>query len=386
MNNFLITFLSKVDGFWIGFINFFHQSQPKNGVAIIRIDAIGDFILWLDSAQHYQTIYPSQKITLIANSTWAEVADQLPFWDSVWSIDRIKFKKNILYRYYWIYKIRSANFETVVQPTHSRIFIEGDSILKASDATHRIGAQGDLNNISSTHKKMSDTWYTKLIPTKPGLMHELYRNNEFIKNLSVTDYPINIPFLQLKREQSRKQMLSPYFVIFPGASGVGKRWPLENFIKISDKLCREHSWQCIYCGSDNEIEINHQLQFKKNQYINLIGKTSLSDLVGIIKNAKLLISNDTSAIHIAMAVQTPAVCILGGGHFGRFLPYPSELVDINQVAAYHPMNCFNCDWKCSIPHSLDGPKPCVEKVDIRQVYELATRVLLNKPDHHFGKI
>jgi len=56
----------------------------------------------------------------------------------------------------------------------------------------------------------------------------------------------------------------------------------------------------------------------------LAGKTTIAQLVELIRNASLLIGNDSAAIHMAAATQTPSVCILGGGHYGRFLPYQPE--------------------------------------------------------------
>jgi ADP-heptose:LPS heptosyltransferase len=44
-----------------------------------------------------------------------------------------------------------------------------------------------------------------------------------------------------------------------------------------------------------------------------------------IAESQLLLSNDTGAVHIAVAVETPCVCISNGNHYGRFVPYPASL-------------------------------------------------------------
>ncbi|HEX8022976.1 glycosyltransferase family 9 protein, partial [Mucilaginibacter sp.] len=69
------------------------------------------------------------------------------------------------------------------------------------------------------------------------------------------------------------------------------------------------------------------------------GKTNLVELVELINNADLLISNDTSAIHIAASTQTVAICISNGNHFGRFIPYPSNIA--NHIHAFYPIDDFN---------------------------------------------
>jgi len=55
---------------------------------------------------------------------------------------------------------------------------------------------------------------------------------------------------------------------------------------------------------------------------NLCGTTSLTELVDIISKAKLLITNDSSALHIAACLNTQTICLLMGRHYGRFAPYP----------------------------------------------------------------
>jgi ADP-heptose:LPS heptosyltransferase len=99
----------------------------------------------------------------------------------------------------------------------------------------------------------------------------------------------------------------------------------------------------------------------------LAGKTSLPEFVEVIRQARLLISNETSAVHIAAAVKTPSVCILGGGHFGRFLPYPEKVVNCKPVAVFKKMACFGCNWKCNQPHNVNGCVPCIEQIEMPDV-------------------
>jgi ADP-heptose:LPS heptosyltransferase len=58
---------------------------------------------------------------------------------------------------------------------------------------------------------------------------------------------------------------------------------------------------------------------------NLTGQIPLTSLVKYLEDAELLISNETSPVHIAAAVNTPVICISNGNHLGRFNPYPREI-------------------------------------------------------------
>jgi ADP-heptose:LPS heptosyltransferase len=99
---------------------------------------------------------------------------------------------------------------------------------------------------------------------------------------------------------------------------------------------------------------------------NLVGKTALHEFVDAIAAAALVICNDSSAFHIAMALQKRVICILGGGHFGWFAPYPPghPSSPTARVLSY-PMECFWCNWVCKYPRGSGGAFRCVDSIPVR---------------------
>jgi ADP-heptose:LPS heptosyltransferase len=346
--------------------------RKKNGhLALVRLDAIGDFIIWLDSAKEYRRLYAEKRIVLIANAAWAGWAVNFPYWDEVWSFDSRRFKRNLFYRFQTLLKMRQAGFEIVIQPTYSRTF-EGDSLIRVSGAAQRIGSIGDESNTSATVKALSNRWYTQLIPATERNLMELERNAEFIRNLSGLPYVAALPQLP-ERAVSARYVPShnDYFVIFPGASWIGRQWSVENFAEVVSRLHAKLGWAIVMCGGPSDVMLCQQIGDKLTiTYVNFAGKTSLPELAGLIARARLLITNETSAVHIAAALGTPAVCIVGGGHYGRFLPYPADMPGIKPLVADHKMPCFYCNWVCSERHDIAGPVPCIEKVSVQNVLDL----------------
>lgn len=90
-----------------------------------------------------------------------------------------------------------------------------------------------------------------------------------------------------------------------------------------------------------------------------------------------MIGNETGAVHIASALSTPSVCVVGGGHYGRFLPYKPEKKDgkHRQEIAISEMNCFGCNWFCSHQKSLESAYPCIANVSVGSVWEKVVRIL-----------
>lgn len=348
-------------------------------IGIIRLDSIGDFILWLDAAKEFRNLYPNKKITLIANQDWAELAGSMPYWDEVITVNRKYLTRNPIYRFRTLRKMRRLGFEVVINPVFSREYLRGDCLVRASGATHKIGFAGDVSNITSWHKNISDRWYTKLLPSTPEPLMELQRNAEFMKDLGLVNFRAHLPSIPRKLRLNRKFIIdNSYCVIVPGASRSGKQWPIENIMELIIKLNKTKSWRFVLCGNQKETpQCDHIANTLGEGVINLAGKTSLLELVEIIRGAEIVVSNDTSAIHIAAAVCSPSVCILGGGHFGRFMPYQVELEE-NQVVpvpVIKKMECYGCNWQCTKPHKKGTAVPCISNISVNQVLEAIEGVL-----------
>ena len=124
------------------------QKNKFDLVLVVRQDAIGDFILWLDTAKQYRQLYPPNKykIILIGSASWSGLAGELPYWDQVIPIYSKKFKSLTGYRWKLIRKIKKMSAAIAIQPTYSREFYHGDTIIRASNAIKKIGSVGDMSN------------------------------------------------------------------------------------------------------------------------------------------------------------------------------------------------------------------------------------------------
>jgi ADP-heptose:LPS heptosyltransferase len=359
------------------FLTAVSQSQD-GGVAVIRLDAIGDFILWLDSAKEYRRLYSNQKITLIADSSWADLAKQLTYWDEVWPINRRDLNlRQPLKRWRLLLRIRKGAFHTAIQPTFSRVSMYGDSVVRATGAKHCIGSVGDLTNASVAEQVWGNRWYTQLLPADPQPLMELLRNAEFFSHLASVKHSAALAQLPLLTSfRGRLNPKAPYFIVFPGASWVGRQWPVAQFSIVLSELQRCHGWQPVLCGSPSEFTFCHAIANTTSaDCINLAGQTDLCELTEVIRGARLLIGNETSAVHIAAAVGTPAVCILGGGHYGRFMPYPDTVLGVKPVVAAEAMPCYHCNWQCNQPHTPNGPVPCISNISVATVLAAAQQAL-----------
>jgi ADP-heptose:LPS heptosyltransferase len=357
------------------------RSNGKNSVLLVRLDLIGDFVIWLDAAKEFKSLYPNKHLVLYANSSWAPLAEQLPYWDQVIAVDVPRLRSDDLYRLGFLIKAHRCGFAVAIQPTYSREYV-GDLVVRATQAEQRIAHTGDSNNITSERKLLTDAWYTQLIPVAVLPEVEFTVNAELIRHLGNTKFKSSIPILPVLQElPARLKIEAPYCVIVPAASWAAKIWPVENFAMVAKQIREQYGLKIVLCGTVSEQKICQQLvAICGGAVADFSGHTTLTELVELIRGAALVITNDSSAVHIAAATDTQAVCVLGGGHYGRFLPYHLELSSPHRSlpkVLNEAMSCYGCHWRCQYLTETVQLVPCVSMVSVERVTSACADVLTN---------
>lgn len=355
-----------------------NKSINNDSIVLVRLDAIGDFIIWLDAAKEIRRLY-DKRIVLVCNKAYFEMANEINYFDQIVPLDISKYSKNknIIYRLKMRNFIRNIKCETLIQAVYSRtIYI--DSVVSLISAKRKITIDGDCSNMPKWVKKNTDKIYDEIIITTNDNIMEIQRNSLFIKKLVNNDFQSSLPELPTFNINQDIIPKKNYFIIFPGGSIVEKQWEIDRFVQISKYITNKFDWVCCICGGANETKLSKEfIKNAKNffEIYDLVGKTKLVEVAEVIRNAKLIISNDTSGIHFAAAVKTPSVCIVGGWHYGRFLPYEidnSKEFDFLPRVACKKMSCYQCGQKKFTKECLDslkehGKYKCIQDISVDYV-------------------
>lgn len=326
----LINFL--INTFLIKIIQFRKREIKKNSLIIIRLDSIGDYVL----VQNFFNLikldspYKDYEVTLCGNIIWKDLAEYCnkdAFEKFIW-INKKKFKWNIPYKFRILKSVYQSGFEVAIETTFSREILFGDTIIKASKAKERIGSTGSPESYVKWKRNLfSDNYYTKLITQSEKNIFEFYRNKEFFEKLFHNKIELAKPSLNFDDVEINLPTDKEFLVVVPGAQEKARRWSEENFTELIKHLLKEYHYDILLAGSSSEKSTIMKIidGVNSGRVFDVSGKTSLPQFGKIISLAKLLISNETSAVHFAAAVNTPFVCISNGQRFGRFMPYPEEM-------------------------------------------------------------
>jgi ADP-heptose:LPS heptosyltransferase len=289
--------------------------------------------------------------------------------DAVVAVDRIGMRRNLRARLRVINYLARAGFAAAIQPNYNRELIIEDALMRATRAAERTGSHGTPQFISARQRRIGDRWYTHLVPTSERLMHDLERNAEFVRNLSGAAVGIVRP--RIAPPAHAPMVKPPYLLFAVGASSPLKMWPMHNFVWLARALAERGAPKPVFCaGVTDWVDKIALEQFAPAESTDLLGRTTLTELIALISQAQLVVTNDSGAVHLAAALAVPVVCIAGGGIVGRYVPYPAaDAADTNPVTVMvdQPMDCFDCGWRCRFDLREGAPAPCVERVQCERV-------------------
>jgi len=152
---------------------------------------------------------------------------------------------------------------------------------------------------------------------------------------------------------------SGYAVFNPNASWETKRWPVERFCKLAQRVEDELGLKPVGIGAANEKDKVDEALGGRGE--NLAGRTNLSKLGVLCRKAKVVVTNDSGPMHIATTVGARVIALFGPTNPARCGPRSSMAV----VVRRSDLGCISC-YKKRCPIDF----PCMLGIDVDEMFEL----------------
>ena len=343
-------------------------------ILLAKFDSIGDFMMFTPILRELRSRIPQAHIVLFVRTAVINLAETCPYVDEVWHIDERTFRWNIFEKIRWAIKLSAAQFTIAINCRYSVNFTNLDCLVGWSKAPRRIA----FECIDKFRKRTTTKPYlTELIPSDSQWKFEIDRNFDILKHLGFAP-PTNRATEMWVREGDRKTLdrkagnrEAKYAIIAPASQVKLKIWDQKNFVSVIETLSGKFSFHWYICGSRGEWDLCNQLDAAlKNRAIgstNLAGMLTLREFGFLAEGAAFYFGNDTGPMHIAAAMGIYTIAILGGGHYGRFYPYPDNP---KTIAVTNKLPCYNCDWRCI----LEEPE-CITRISVENATESIVNIL-----------
>ncbi|GAA0213243.1 lipopolysaccharide heptosyltransferase II [Selenomonas dianae] len=140
----------------------------------------------------------------------------------------------------------------------------------------------------------------------------------------------------------------PFVAFAVGANWPNKRWPVEYFAALADRLHHAHYVPVLVGGGRLDATLAEDiLRASEIPPVNLVGRTNLKQLAHVFTRAALVLGGDTGPVHLAAGLRVPTVMLMGPTDANRNGPY-GQLQ--NAIEVDRP--CRGC-WKRACPKGLD---------------------------------
>ena len=154
----------------------------------------------------------------------------------------------------------------------------------------------------------------------------------------------------------------PLVALHPGASCPSKRWPVERFASVADRLVEQWGAKIAIITGPDEIETGEAVAGRmRHPALRAFGTLSLGEMACLFRRCRCLISNDSGPVHLACSVNTPVVAIFGRWD-GGLSPTRWGPTGPNSLSLHHDVGCRPC-----LAHRCPIGFVCLKAVSVEEV-------------------
>ncbi|MBI1368924.1 MAG: hypothetical protein GC162_09760 [Planctomycetes bacterium] len=296
-------------------------AENPQRILIVRPSALGDVARTVPALVSLKRAFPAADIDWLVQDSFAQVIAHHPDLHQAIAFPRKDLRAAVRmcfalhrHRYDRVYDLQGL--------------LRSGLFTAATLAPRRIGA-GDA-------REMAWLGYTKRIAVDPANVHTVDRMLAIIEADGVPivrdmRLHVSVPDKQWARQFMADHGLEAerFAVIAPTARWASKAWPAERYDQIAERLGEVGMEAAVIVAAKNERDaaalLVNETSKRKVRRIDLIGKTSIGQLMAILSRAGLVLANDSAALHIAIGLERRVVSVFGPTDPAKVGPYRYDI-------------------------------------------------------------
>jgi lipopolysaccharide heptosyltransferase II len=347
-------------------------------ILIIRNQGIGDLILITPAIRALRQLHPQAHLA-IAVGQWSSVAlegnphlDEIIAYPDPWVQNKQPLGFTRL-----VARLRMKRFDAAYI-FHSHTMIHLMAML--AGIPRRFGFYDLELNKKGSWLQAKALWQ----PNTDRYIADNYLDIPRLAGFQGNDLSLDF-FLSDQQQAKADQILTDhgleaggYFVVAPGGginprqNVLEKRWPANRYAELCNLLFRSFKLPIILVGSGAEADLGRAIaETSPEGVIDLIGKAPFDVTAGLIRKSRMLVSNDSSVMHVAVAYKVSSLAIFGPSN-------PRSLLPVSQVNQWigSGLDCRPC-YCNSIFQGCQRDLQCMTDLAPDQVFAKIEQMLGN---------
>ncbi len=344
----------------------YREVEREKKILVLKLGAMGDLILGTPSFRMIRERFPDASISLLVDKKWSALVSSCPYLNEAIPVNREKLNQP-LYLLKLAKQIRREGYDLCVDLQNSKWthLLAALSGIPERYGFYR-GIFGFLVNRPDRSFEVADSpvKHQFRILSKIGVKQldetlELWPDHD-------SEHRVR-EWLSSKGSEAASKVVG--LAVGSSPNWPTKRWPLENFKELSEDLIKKHDCRVVLLGTEEDSEWMKDFpNGHSEKLINLIGKTSLQDLVSLVKSLDVLVTGDTAPLHIAAATRTKIVSLFGPTDSKRHMPPAAN----RAIVLTRHLPCQPCyKGECRNQENL----ACLKKISVGEVLQAVQKQL-----------
>ncbi|WP_372870556.1 glycosyltransferase family 9 protein [Shewanella sp.] len=297
--------------------------NTMKSLCLLRLSAIGDVCHAVAMVQAIQRQYPSLAITWVIGKVEYQLLKHLP------GIEFVIFDKSQGFKAY-------GQLRRALKGRHFDVLLHMQVALRATIASLMISAKLRIG-FDRQRAKEGQWLVTNARVEALSTPHVLEGFMGFAKKLGVTDltprWDMHIPAADEAFASELVADGEKVLAICAAASKAERNWLPERYAAVAEYAV-SRGYRVLLCGGPAQLEkdlAESILQHCSSPLTNLVGKTTLLQLLALLKRVSVVVAPDTGPAHMAVTQGTPVIGLYAHSNPGRTGPY---LFQADTVSVY----------------------------------------------------
>lgn len=281
------------------------MSKEIKKVLVIKLGALGDFVLALAAMKKIREAHPKAKITLLTTPPFEALAKLSPYFNAVETDGRPEDFGDLSKmlgrlrsaRYDRVYDLQTSNRTNWYFQALRPFAPQWSGIAAGCSLPQRGKARLTMHTLERQADQLRAAGIWPDAPTEPG-----------------SAPPPDLSWILRKHKDARPVAGAaaprPYVLFVPGGSAhrLEKRWPVEAFAQLGS-LLKARGLDIVIIGGPQESAMARAIQKSVGQARDLTGRTDFAQLAVLGAKAALVVGNDTGPTHLLAAAGAPTIAL-----------------------------------------------------------------------------
>jgi lipopolysaccharide heptosyltransferase II len=350
-------------------------------VLVVQTSFLGDMVLTLPLLSEIKRRFPGAKLSLLCTPLGRELLADHPAVDETIIDDKKKTDRGWVGLWRKAKLLRGKGFTMALCPHKS---FRSGLLLFLAKIPYRVGF---------AESKSAFLFHVRVRRSKAR--HEVERILSILEGFGIRTTEckpvLDLPITTEAREQVAQRLRSlgldtskVWVGVHPGSVWATKRWSAEGFARLIELLKERYPCEILLFGGPEDAPVIAKVQnFCGNCAVSLVERIALHELPAALSMCRVLVTNDSGPMHIAVAQGVPVIAIFCATTPALgFYPYSAKAIVLEKTLPCRPCSAHG-GRRCPL-----GTEDCIRLIEPENVFQAVKRLLdaASRPEHGVGNL